>query len=88
MISLVINEEKYLTLNLSKGPDVFFYISHKIFTTIIPPNFISKVAIQNYTFISAANKYYSSAGHHEQESKKHTRQIKFLAFTINYQIKL
>ena len=44
MISLVINDEKYLTLNLSKEPDVFFHISQKIFTTIIPPNFISKVA--------------------------------------------
>ena len=34
------------------------------------------------TFISAANKYYSSAGHHEQKNKKTTGQIKFSAVTI------
>ena len=32
--------------------------------------------------ISAANKYYSSASHHEQKNKKATSQIKFLAVTI------
>ena len=38
--------------------------------------------------ISAANKYYSSAGHHEQKNKKTTVQIKFLAVTIKQGIKL
>ena len=37
---------------------------------------------------SAANKYYLSAGHHEQENKKTTSQIKFSAVTIKQQIKL
>ena len=37
---------------------------------------------------SAANKDYSSAGHHEQKNKKTTGQIKFLAITIKQQIKL
>ena len=32
--------------------------------------------------LSASNKYYSSAGHHEQKNKKTTGQIKFLAVTI------
>ena len=32
--------------------------------------------------ISAANKYYSSAGHHEQKNKKTTGQIKFSVVTI------
>ena len=36
---------------------------------------------------SAANKYYSSVGHHEQKNKKTTGQIKFSAVTIKYQIK-
>ena len=31
---------------------------------------------------SAANKYFFSAGHHEQKNKKTTGQIKFLAVTI------
>ena len=30
---------------------------------------------------STANKYYSSASHHEQKNKKATGQIKFLAVT-------
>ena len=38
--------------------------------------------------ISTANKYYSSASHHEQKNKKTTSQIKFLAVTIKQQIKL
>ena len=39
------------------------------------------------TFLtSAANKYYSSAGHHEQKNKH--QSIKFLAVTIKQQIKL
>ena len=37
---------------------------------------------------SAANKYYSSVGHHEQKNKKTTGQIKFLAVIIKQQIKL
>ena len=37
---------------------------------------------------NAANKYYFSAGHHEQESQKTTAQIKFSAVTIKQQIKL
>ena len=31
---------------------------------------------------NAANKYYSSVGHHEQKDKKTTGQIKFLAVTV------
>ena len=38
--------------------------------------------------ISAANKYYSFLGHHEQKNKKTTDQIKFLAVTIKQSIKL
>ena len=37
---------------------------------------------------SAANKYYSSAGHHEQKIKKTTGQIKFLAVTKKTTTKL
>ena len=37
---------------------------------------------------SAANKYYSSAGHHEQKNNKTTIQIKFLVVTIQHGIKL
>ena len=37
---------------------------------------------------SAANKYYSSAGQHEEKTKKNTGQIKFSAITIKQQIKL
>ena len=37
---------------------------------------------------SAANKCYSSVGHHEQKNKKITAQIKFLAVKIKQQIKL
>ena len=37
---------------------------------------------------SAANIYYSSAGHHEQKNKKTNSQIKSLAVTIKQQIKL
>ena len=40
------------------------------------------------SYYSAANKYYSSAGHHEQKNKITTGQIKFLAVTIKQQIKL
>ena len=40
------------------------------------------------SFISAANKYYSSAGQHKQKNKKNTGQIKFLAVTIKQWIKL
>ena len=38
--------------------------------------------------VSAANKYCSSAGHHEQKNKKTTGQIKFSAVTIKQRIKL
>ena len=31
---------------------------------------------------NAANKYYSSAGHHEQKNKETVSQIKFSAVTI------
>ena len=41
-----------------------------------------------YIFSSAANKYYSSAGHHEQKNQKTTGQIKFSTVTIRQQIKL
>ena len=37
---------------------------------------------------SAANKYYFSAGHHEQKNKKTTGQIKFSAVKIKQWIKL
>ena len=37
---------------------------------------------------SAANKYYSSAGHYEQKNKKTTSRIEFLTVTIKQQIKL
>ena len=37
---------------------------------------------------SAANKYYSSASHHEQKNKKTTCQIKYLAVTIRKRKKL
>ena len=37
---------------------------------------------------SAANEYYSSAGHYEQKNKKSTGQIKFLAVTLKQRIKL
>ena len=33
---------------------------------------------------STANKYYFSAGHHEQKNKKSTGQIKFLVVTIKH----
>ena len=36
---------------------------------------------------NAANKYYSSAGHHEQKDKKTTGQIKFLAVTVKQRTK-
>ena len=37
---------------------------------------------------SAANKYYFSAGHHEQKNQKNTGQIQFLPITIKQRIKL
>ena len=37
---------------------------------------------------SAANKYYSSTGHHEQKNKKTTGQITFSAVIIKQRIKL
>ena len=37
---------------------------------------------------SAANKYYSSVGHHELKNQKTTGQIKFLAVTIKQLMKL
>ena len=39
-------------------------------------------------YVSAANKYYASAGHHKQKNKKSTDQIKFSAVIIKQQIKL
>ena len=33
-------------------------------------------------YTSTANKYYSSAGHHEKKNKKTTGQIKFSVVTI------
>ena len=41
-----------------------------------------------FTTPNAANKYYSSAGHHEQKNKKTTSQIKFSAVTIRQWTKL
>ena len=43
---------------------------------------------KKYSILIAANKYYSSAGHHEQKNKKTTGQIKFLVVTIRQRIKL
>ena len=46
---------------------------------------ISRYLLQTrktFSSVSAANKYYTSAGHHEQKNKKTTGQIKFLAVTI------
>ena len=43
---------------------------------------------KKYSILIAANKYYSSAGHHEQKNKKTTGQIKFLVVTIKQRIKL
>ena len=37
---------------------------------------------------STANKFYSSASHHEQKNKKTTGQIKFSAVTVKQQIKV
>ena len=37
---------------------------------------------------STANKYYSSASHHEQKNKKTSGQIKFLLVLIKQEIKL
>ena len=39
-------------------------------------------------WFNAANKYYSSTSHHEQENQKTTGQIKFSVVTIKQQIKL
>ena len=39
-------------------------------------------------FGSAANRYHSSASHHEQKNNKTTDQIKFLAVTIKQWIEL
>ena len=44
MLSLVINNKKYLTLNLSEEPNFIFTFLVKSYTTLIRPNFISKVA--------------------------------------------
>ena len=46
MLSLVNNNEKYLTLNLSKKPNFISKFIVKSYTTFIPPNFIEKVASQ------------------------------------------
>ena len=43
---------------------------------------------RSYLRNSAANKYYSPVGHHEQKKQKTTGQIKFVAVTIKHQIKL
>ena len=41
-----------------------------------------RVAIIFDAFCSAANKYYSSAGQHEQKNRKTAGQIKFSAVTV------
>ena len=41
-----------------------------------------------FNCLSVANKYYSSAGHHEQKNKETTGQVRFLLVTIRQQIKL
>ena len=43
---------------------------------------------KKYSVLIAANKYYSSASHHEQKDQKTTGQIKFLMVTIKQLIKL
>ena len=40
----MINKKKYLTSNLSKEPNFIFTFLVKSYTTLICPNFISKVA--------------------------------------------
>ena len=42
----------------------------------------------NFCISSTANKYYSSAGHHEQKNKKTIGQVIFSAATIKQRIKL
>lgn len=37
---------------------------------------------KKYSVLIAANKYYSSASHHEQKDQKTTDQIKSLAVTV------
>ena len=44
--------------------------------------------IGNIKQISAANKYYCSARHHEQKNRKSTGQVRFSAVTIKQRIKL
>ena len=51
-----------------------------------PCQICSEAAVQRCSY-SAANKFYSSAGHHEQKNKK-TGQIKFSEVTIKQQTKL
>ena len=51
MLSLVNNNEKYLTLNLSKKPNFISKFIVKSYTTFIPPNFIEKVASPTTTLL-------------------------------------
>ena len=48
----------------------------------------TRMARKTNNIYRAANKYYSSAGHHEQKNQKITGQIKFLAVAVKQRIKL
>ena len=50
MLPLVINNEKYLTLNLSRESNFIFIFLVKSYTTFIGPNLIGKVAKKKLHF--------------------------------------
>ena len=52
MLTLVINNEKCLTLNLSSEPIFVLTFLSKLYTTFIRPNLISKFVQKNCTFIT------------------------------------
>ena len=52
MLTLVINNEKCLTLNLSSEPIFVLTFLSKLYTTFIRPNLISKFVQKNCTFIA------------------------------------
>ena len=69
-----------------------FTLVQLAFTTNVSVPFVNFLTVfqseRPLLFTSAANKYYFSASHHEQENQKTTNQIKFLVVTIKQQIKL
>ena len=53
MLALVINNKKYLTLNLSKGPKFIYTFHIKFYTKFKLPNIIGKAAQKlNFYYIS------------------------------------